>query len=156
MKRWLIIVPLAAVVAAALWIYGAAERQAGYYGLPVVACIDPTLPVRQNFSLKIQINISGKDVPLAPGIGHDPGKCLRAIHTNDSSGTVFIVSNDSDRPYTLMDFFNVWHERFSSTELLGHFTTATHSLQVFVDGVPVKTFADTLLKANQTILIRYN
>jgi len=71
-----------------------------------VPCIDPSKPLRQNYSFQLVITIQGKTKPLSPNLGHDPAQCLREIYTNDSSGQVF-VNSVSLKPYTLADFFSV-------------------------------------------------
>ena len=114
MKVTKIILPVVvvlAIVAAAAWLYIKSITQPGYYGLPVVAGIHRHVPILQNFSFKLQITMVGKNMPLSGIIGHDPGDCLRVIHTDDASGVVFVQSNYAAKIYTLGEFFNVWHRR---------------------------------------------
>jgi len=145
-KYFLPIVLLFLVVVIAVWLYVKSTTQPGYYGLPVVSCVDPTEPLLQNFSFDLQITMAGKNVPLDPTIGHDPGDCLRIIHTNDASGTVFVQSNSATASYTLGEFFNVWHKVL---------TPGGQTVQVFVNGQPVASAENTLLVASTTISVVY-
>lgn len=145
-KNILPIVVIVAIVAAAAWLYIESVTQPGYYGLPVVACVDPTEPILQNFSFNLQITMAGKNVPLSGAIGHDPGDCLRVIHTDDASGMVFVQSNFATKIYTLGEFFNVWHKVL---------TPGGQTVQVFVNGNPVTTAENTPLTASTMISVVY-
>jgi hypothetical protein len=153
-KKWLAVIPLTVVVIGAAYLYRQASTQASFLGLPTVPCVDPTKPVLQNYSLNISIFIQGKPYPLAPSIGHDPGNCLRDIHTNDGSGLVYIEANDMDQ-YTLGNFFETWRKTFNSGQLAEHAVTSGHSLQVFVNGTAVSTFESTPLVPGSTIGVVY-
>ena len=135
-----------AIVAVAAWLYIESVTQPGYYGLPVVACIDPTEPILQNFSFNLQITMAGENVPLSGAIGHDPGDCLRAIHTDDASGVVFVQSNYATKIYTLGEFFNVWHKVLAP---------GGQTVRIFVNGNPVTTAENTPLTASTTISVIY-
>ena len=72
MKKIYIVIPIIVAVAAGFWFWRQSQVAPGYYGLPVVACIDSTRPIIQDFSFKIKIVISGKDFSIDPNMGHDP------------------------------------------------------------------------------------
>lgn len=154
MKKIFLLAIVAALAAAAIWLYQTAQNQAGYYGLPAVACFDSTLPISQNFSVTIRLVANGKNIPLDANIGHDPGRCLRVIHTNDASGVVRVKSNDRQQ-YTLADFFNVWHKQFSAQEFMGYVVADGHRVAVAVNGVPVSTLEQTPLLAGETLTVIY-
>lgn len=146
MKHFLPLASLIVIIIAGAWLYVKSTAQPGYYGLPVVACIDPTEPILQNFSFNLQITMAGKNVPLSGAIGHDPGDCLRAIHTDDTSGVVFVQSNYATKTYTLGEFFNVWHKVLMP---------GGQTVKVFVNGNPVTTAENTPLTASTTISVVY-
>ncbi len=153
-KKVLILIPLVAAIIAGYWFWKQSQTAPGYYGLPVVACIDTTEPIVQNFSFRLKISINGQDVPLDSNIGHDPGQCLRSIHTNDSSGVVLVQSNNQNI-YTLKDFFNVWHKNFTSAELMGYVSGNGHKISVSVNGASVNTTEQTPIHANDSIEVVY-
>lgn len=115
-----------------------------YLDLPTVPCFDPNLPVEQDYSLHISLEVNGKNYPLEADIGHDYGQCLRVIHTDNASGSVKVKANDSDQ-YSLGQFFQVWHKQFN----MGY-----HE-QITVNGQKVNTGASTPLKANEQIKVIY-
>lgn len=155
MRRKISIFIIAAAIATtALWFALSANKETGYYGLPAVSCINPALRLVQDFSLTIKININGADYPLAPDIGHDPGKCLRVIRTDDASGKVIVQSNDNNQ-YVLRDFFEVWRKKFLKTEVLGYFTDGGRKINVSVNGQPVPTYENTPLTPGRLIEIDY-
>ncbi len=154
MKKLIIFLAFLAVIVLANWLYLKSQTSDQYLGIPAVPCQDYTKPVLQNFSLNIKISINGNPAPLAPSIGHDYGDCLRAIYTNDSSGTVYVKANTSQQ-YTLGDFFDVWRMIFNRTEVLNHNTSGGQHIEVTVDGQPVQTYENTVLKPNETINIVY-
>lgn len=155
MKKIYILIPLVVIIAAAGWAFWRAEYEAGYYGLPVVSCVDPTKPLLQDFSFTLQISINGKRMPLGDSIGHDPGKCLREIHTEDTSGRVSVQSTSGSQIYTLREFFNVWREQFTPDDFMGHKVGNGHSVTVYVNGTRVSTLADTPIGADDLIQIVY-
>lgn len=154
MKKLIILFAFLAVIVAANWLYLKSQTSDQYFGIPAVPCQDYTKPILQNFNLTVKISINGTNEPLAPGIGHDYGNCLRTIYTNDSSGTVYVKTNES-RPYTLGDFFDVWHMTFNRTEVLNHNTNGGQFITVTVNGQPVQTYENTVLRPNETISIVY-
>ncbi len=154
MKKLLTFLALLAIIVGANWLYLRSRTSDAYLGIPAVPCQDYTKPVLQDFTLTINININNNRVPLSPSIGHDYGNCLRSIYTDDASGTVHIRANTS-RPYTLGDFFDVWHTIFNKSAVLNHTTSQGQQITVTVNGQPVQTYENTELKPNQTINIFY-
>lgn len=152
-KIWIIVIFLL-ILSASYWIWRQARINPGYYGLPAVACVDPTRPLIQNFTFNIKITIDGKNFPIDSAIGHDPGKCLRAIHTEDSSGKVLITSNNTIT-YTLQDFFNVWHKNFTPSELMGYLAVNGRKISVYVNRKAVSTANQTPVRPNDFIEIVY-
>lgn len=151
-RRWLLLLPFAALVAAAFWLDASADRQTRYLGLPPTPCIDPTRPLRQDFTFTLRITVDGQPRPIDAGIGHDYANCLHVLHTEDGSGTVRLQANDADA-YTLGDFFDTWHWPFNARLLLGKPLEAGQRIEVRIDGGPVETFEETALKAGETIEI---
>ena len=152
--KWLSIIPLILAIGGAAYMYQQALVQPSFLGLPTVPCINPTLPVVQDYTLHISISISGRPYPLSPSIGHDPGNCLRVVHTNDSSGLVYVHTNDHVQ-YTLGNFFQAWRTVFGKGQFAGYRVTAGHSLQVLVNGSQVDTYSATPLEPNANIEVVY-
>lgn len=95
------------IVMMALLIFNIYSKQTAG-AIASVPCIDPSKSLKQNYTFTLKTDIFGRDTPLDPQIGHDPGTCLREIYTNDSSGTVYVKSV-TNRNYTLADFLTVFN-----------------------------------------------
>jgi hypothetical protein len=106
---------------------------------------------------QLAISINGQGVGLPPSIGRSQNfthyECDLPIHTEPGvSGGVFNVTSPWPYEYTLGDFFSVWQESYvsayvnatyhtttidyTSSQLLGLPTDATHTLKLFVDNQP--------------------
>jgi hypothetical protein len=151
--KQLIIIPVIICLVIAWWLYGLTLHQSSFNGIPDVPCIDPTKPFLQEYSVYINIQDQTNNLKLDTNIGHDPGNCLKVIHTNDASGIVFIQSNDN-YPYTLGNFFQVWHKNFSTQQFLSHNLDQGH-LDIMVNGQQVESTPDIPLIQNSKIEITY-
>lgn len=149
-KIILIILGLSAIVIGSFILNTIAKSQATYEGLPTVPCLDYTKPILEDFTFTIHMTVNGKSFPLDSRIGHDYGNCLHNIYTNDSSGKVFVSSNDV-QDFTLGQFFDVWHKTFSKDQLLAYQKTNGYVISVKVNNNPVTTYRDTILHPNDTI-----
>lgn len=151
----LLILPLLILLAGLSYVaYQASLVQNSYLGLPTAACIDDTKPIKESFTFNLKIKINGHNYPLDGSIGHDYGNCLRSIYTSDTSGTVFIRSNNTNI-YTLGNFFQVWRKAFNQNQLFNHQVAFGHNLQVSVNGQNVKTFENTQITSGAQIVINY-
>lgn len=155
MKKTALIIFLVVIFVIAAYILNQkAINQSSYEGLPTVSCIVNTKPIKQSYVFNIKIKILGKDHPLDPNIGHGYARCQRAIYTNDSSGIVYVESNDSDN-YTLNNFFQVWGKTFNKKQIFSYRSQSEHKIRVFINGSEVQTIEDTPLKNGETIFIVY-
>ncbi len=101
----------------------------------------------------VQIMVNGKQqvIPANLGIG---ATCMTSIHTHDTTGKIHIESPEK-RDFTLGDFFAVWKQNFSSTQLLSNTTDATHSIKVTLNGKEVSTYENTVMNDGDNIVISY-
>ena len=154
MKYILILITFLFILFLGSVLYQKSLIQSSYNGLPTVACIDPTKSIVEKFSFNIQIFINGKNYPLSKNIGHDFGNCLHAIFVKDASGKVYINSNKKS-VFTLGQFFDVWHETFSKTQIFNFIANDNHKIEVYVNSKLVNTYRNTLLFPNENIKIVY-
>lgn len=152
--KLLSVVPLAAILVASVYFYGSASTNPDYLGLATAPCIDSTKPTLVKYSLHVGITVDGAPVPLDPDIGHDYGNCMRAVYTNDSSGTVYIESQYAEK-YTLGDLFNVWKKTFDQNQIGSHVAGNGKSISVVQNGFEVSTFEKTVMDPNDSIQIVY-
>ena len=154
-KKFLVIfIVLLVVFFFAYYIEANSKENTVLLGLPEVSCVDPYLPIKQQFIFFMKINIDGANIYLDKNIGHDPGNCLRSIYTNDSSGLVSIESNEYQN-YTLNNFFDVWRKNFSKTRLMDKKAENGKIIKVYVNDIQVDTYEDTVIPPNSRITIIY-
>ncbi len=153
-RHSLILIPLIFVFALAIYLFNRSLGEASFLGLETVPCIDPTKPITENYTLNIAISINGESYPLTDNIGHDYGNCLRAIHTDNGSGEVYVETNDGNT-YTLQNFFQVWKKNFTSDRLENYVAGGNHTLQVFLNGKEVQNITETPLLPGSTINVVY-
>lgn len=154
MRKLYILLPFAAILLSSFWLSLQADKGSEYYGLPVVPCIARDMALQQDFQVTLQIVIDGERQIIPDNIGHDRGRCLREIHTDDSSGKIFVQST-TQRQYTLDEFFKTWKYTFDSEKILGKQADAEHHITVTVDGTQVTTYENTPLKPGQLLVITY-
>lgn len=155
MKRWPALI-LASVFILGLAIYFdvAVQNEPNYLGVPAVPCIDPTLPILRRLTFTVRLTIKGRAVQIPATIGHDPGQCLRVMHTDDASGKVTIQSNDV-YGYTLGDFFETWGKIFNAKQVFNYEAENGHHIDVRVNGKPVDTYDATPIMPNAVIEVDY-
>lgn len=151
---WLSFVPLLIIILLAFFFYRQSLTQAGYEGLPTVPCRDYTKPVIQSYSFHISISIMGKPYPIPKTYGHDYGQCLHDIFAKDSSGTIYIKTNEPEN-FDLGNFFDVWRANFSRNQIFGYQTANGHTLTVYMNGQKIQSFRETPLFPNTEIKIIY-
>lgn len=134
---------------------------------------DPGHTLTSHIHARLNIFIEGeryvvpKDVGIATGL-------IAPIHTHDVSGKLHVEPAESTYPLTpptrfpnVGDFFEVWRTNggnagnnanaiFTSTNILGHVTDATHKIRFFVNGVPNTEFQNYILRDNDEITISYD
>jgi len=136
------------------FLYEKSLSESVYLGIPTVPCQDYTQPIQQQFTFRLSITINGKPYTLDSSIGHDYGKCLHTLYTNDSSGKVYVVANDTST-YTLGQFFDVWRKTFNETQIMQYPLTTQDRLEILVNGKKVSTGRNTPLFPNEQIEVIY-
>jgi hypothetical protein len=83
----------------------------------------------------LTIVANGQVVPVPAYTGIVDNHCIYWLHTHDTSGVVHIEA-PSQRAFTLGQFFDVWGQPLSASQVLGFKADGQHSVQFFVDGQP--------------------
>ena len=99
--------------------------------------------------LEIIINGKQQDIPANIGINL---ACMHPIHTHDASGALHVESPET-RDFTLADFFAVWGKPFSKSQILDSAVDGSHIIKVAVNGAPVDTYENTVLRDKDQIVI---
>lgn len=152
--HWFIVLPFVGVFVLAVVFSRNAQIQSSFLGLPTVPCFDITKTITQNYTLHVSISVNGKDYPLAATIGHDPGNCLRVVHTEDASGLVYVETNDHVT-YTLQNFFQTWRKTFTTTQFDSYQVDTGHTLSVYLNGELQSDAVNTPLLPNSIIEVVY-
>lgn len=78
----------------------------------------------------------GKPVPIPPDVGQVPERdCLYWIHTHTPDGIIHIESPQS-RTFTLADFFAIWGQPLSRTQVASMRVAKGTTLKIWVNGKP--------------------
>jgi hypothetical protein len=91
-------------------------------------------------------------VPANTGIliNHLPGPCIYWLHTHDTTGIIHIEA-PSEREFQLGNFFDIWQQPLSATQVGSFMADGSHQLQFWVDGkqytgdpraIPLKNHTD--------------
>jgi hypothetical protein len=133
------------------------------------------LTVHYHASLQLYVNGQPQQVPAGVGIvqpdyvtqqsphlaSNGTTSCFYYLHTHDTSGIVHIESPDNNQ-YVLGQFFQIWGQRLSKTQVMDNKVDAAHQLRVVLFGGNGKmtTYtgdpAQIALSAHETIVLLYN
>ncbi|MHB8516196.1 MAG: hypothetical protein ACYDCT_12545 [Dehalococcoidia bacterium] len=127
----------------------------------VVAPVDG-IPCESNEQLTYHIHahlsifVDGQAATVPAGTGIHPGRgCIFWLHTHDTSGVIHVEA-PSQRTFTLGQFFDIWGQPLSLTDLLGNRTDASHQIRAYVDGQPYTgNPAGISLAAHTDIVLEY-
>jgi hypothetical protein len=87
-----------------------------------------------HYHAHLQISINGADYAIPTDIGRQTPTCIYWLHTHpidNDAGVIHIESPDS-RTFTLQQFFDIWGQHLSSTNLMEHQVDKNHKLTVYV------------------------
>lgn len=101
--------------------------------------------------LQIIINGQQQDIPANIGITL---ACMHPIHTHDASGTLHVESPEP-KDFTLADFFAVWGKTFTQNQIFDSAIDSSHIIKVTVNGSPVDTYENTVLRDKDQIVVSY-
>jgi len=102
----------------------------------------------------LAVIIDGQPVEVPSSIGIRPD-CYFWLHTHSPDGLLHIEAPEK-RDFTLGQFFAVWGQSISATQVLGRTTDATHEIKTTINGEPwVGDPADIPLNDKTDIVIQY-
>lgn len=78
--------------------------------------------------------VEGEEVPVTGNVGIRPD-CIFWLHTHSENGILHVEAPEQ-RAFTLGQFFAVWNQPLSSTQLLDNPADAAHEVQATVNGEP--------------------
>jgi len=83
----------------------------------------------------LRIVIDGEPQTIPTNIGVEPGECIYWLHTHDDQGLIHVEAPE-ERNFTLGQFFAIWGQPLSPTEILDRTTDSGNVITVTVDGEP--------------------
>lgn len=117
-------------------------------------CVEHSAGLSMHIHPVLSIIENGQPVTIPANIGIDP-TCMKAVHTHDATGTIHLEYPEL-HDFTLGDFFAVWGQNFSKTQLLDKTLDDQYTLTMTVDGQPNEDFEQLVLKDKQQIVINYS
>jgi hypothetical protein len=88
-----------------------------------------------HYHAHLQIYVNGQQVPIPGDVGRQSiTQCYYWLHVHSDTGDegVIHVESPDNRVYRLYQFFDIWGQPLSATNLLGHQVDAKHKLTVYV------------------------
>ncbi len=124
----------------------------------------------------LEIYVDGKPVTVPPGVGivapEGSGEaalasnglktCLYPLHVHEGEPNIVHIESPIQKTYTLGNFFDIWGQPLSATQVMGNKVDSTHQLtfEVFdASGKLTKVTSDPRaigLAEHETIVILYN
>ena len=116
---------------------------------------DPTEFVDYHIHAHLDIFIDGLPYAIPAGVGIKPNECLFWLHTHNTSGVIHIEA-PANKDFTLGQFFSVWGQTFSNTQIFDKMTTDKETLHVYVNGKEVNgDLRNIKINAHDEIAIVY-
>ncbi|MEX1193712.1 MAG: hypothetical protein WD904_06670 [Dehalococcoidia bacterium] len=103
----------------------------------------------------LAILIEGEQIASPENVGIRPDECLFWLHTHGRNGVIHVEAPEA-QDFTLGQFFQIWGQPLSGTQLLDRTADATHSVRATVNG---ETFAgdpaSIVLRDLETMVLQY-
>jgi hypothetical protein len=98
-----------------------------------VAC-DPDEQVTYHVHAHLNIRVAGELQPIPADVGARP-TCLFWLHTHAAHGVIHVEA-PVETAFTLGQFFDVWGQPLSGTQVLGRTVGPGESMFIFIDRKP--------------------
>jgi hypothetical protein len=105
---------------------------------PPIAGIECERNERLNYHVhaRLGIFVEGEPIEIPSNIGIKRGECLYWLHTHEGQPGIIHVEAPSKEGFTLGQFFAIWGQPLSSTQLLDKKADATHEITATVGTTP--------------------
>lgn len=124
----------------------------------------------------LAIYANGQPVTVPPGVGivAPPGsgeaalgsngltQCIYPLHVHDTEPNIVHIESPVKKTYTLGNFFDIWGQPLSATQMMGNKTDSTHKLMFYVfdaSGKMTQVTSDPraiALGEHESVVILYN
>ena len=130
---WFALLGALALVAAACG--GASSASSAHAAVDGIPC-ESNEQLTYHVHAHLTIFVDGQQVTVPAFIGIDQqAPCISWLHTHDNTGVIHVEA-PSQRQFTLGQFFDIWGQPLSATQLLHDTADASHQVRAFVGGQP--------------------
>ena len=116
-------------------------------------CVTHGSEISMHIHPELYIYVDGEQVIIPADVGITPD-CMKAVHTHDETGKLHL-EYPQQYDFVLGDFFAVWEQPFSATELLDYSTEDGGTIRMLVDGQESDAYEDLVLEDLQQIELYY-
>ena len=134
-RDWLWVLTLLVVGAAVVFgIFLAVSGGGADPDEPPIAGIECERGEQLNYHVhaRLTLAIEGQPVAVPANIGIKRGECLYWLHTHEGQPGIIHVEAPSDMGFTLGQFFAIWGQPLSSTQLLDKTVDSQHEIRATV------------------------
>ena len=104
---------------------------------------------------RVAVFLEGQRVEVPGNLGIVDSECVYWLHTHSGDGLIHVEA-PSDRSFTLGQFFAVWGQPLTATQLLDRTVDATHEIRARVGATPFEGDPSTIpLEDNASITLEY-
>lgn len=118
------------------------------------ACVQHT-GVGMHIHARLHIVIDGAERPIPADVGIVGPRCMRPLHTHDASGTLHLEF-PVRQEVSLGQFFTVWEQPFSKTQILDRAIGENDTLHVTVNGTETQEMGQLPLHDGDDVVIEVN
>jgi hypothetical protein len=99
-----------------------------------ISC-DALEQTQTHYHAHLQVYVNGAEVPIPGDVGRQSvTNCFYWLHVHSDAGDegVIHIESPDNRTFTLKQFFDIWGQTLSATNLMGHTVDSSHKLTVYV------------------------
>lgn len=148
---------IAVIILIGVGLYFAAPFFDPFYGFNRDSCINET-GARYHIHVSLEVRIGGSHVPIPTNVGRT-ATCTKPLHTHDgdfnpaTEPARIHVESPVTVDFTLGDFFHVWGEALTPTQVMGCSTSGGNAISMTVNGTPSPAYDSLVLRDGQAIVV---
>lgn len=156
-RDWLWGVALGIVILVVIFLMFVALRPSSVKTYDTIAGVDCQSGERLEYHVHsfLSILVDGEPRAIPAQVGIRDNQCFFWLHTHDATGLVHVEAPEQE-DFTVGQFFQVWGQSLSSTQLLDKTVDAEHEITATVNGEPFTGDPSTIvLRDEETIVLQY-
>lgn len=156
-RDWLWGVALGVLILVVIFFAVVALKPSNVKTYETVAGVDCQTGERLDYHVHsfVSLLVEGEQRPIPALTGIRDNLCYFWLHTHDASGLIHVEAPEK-QDFTLGQFFKIWGQPLSSTQLLDKTADAQHQITATVNGQPYTGDPSTIvLRDKETIVLQY-